>query len=55
MIEEQQPKQLISIIPVFEPTVPAVPPTPQTHSNLYEPAFMRKRREKLTRLKNEKN
>lgn len=52
MIREQTQKQVIPIVPTFE--IPAHNFTPAP-SNLYEPAFMRKKREKFPRLRNEKN
>ncbi len=55
MIEEQPQKQVIPIAPVFEVPVQNFPSTPSTPSEFYEPAFMRKKREKLPTLRNEKN
>ncbi len=55
MVEEQFQRQVIPIAPGFEVPVPNFPSTPSTPPNLYEPAFMRKKREKFPRLRNEKN
>ncbi len=52
MIEERPQKQVIPIVPAFEVSAQNITPTP---SNFYEPAFMRKKREKFPRLRNEKN
>ncbi|MGQ9617394.1 MAG: cell division protein FtsZ [Candidatus Aminicenantia bacterium] len=41
--------------PVFPPSTLQTPPTPSTPHNLYEPAFMRKKKEKLVRNRYEKN
>lgn len=55
MVEEQIPRPFIPMVPAFEIPVQTVPSTPQTPSNYYEPAFMRKKRERNLRLRNEKN
>lgn len=55
MLEEQAQKQIIPIVSSFEIPTQNIPSTPSTPPNFYEPAFMRKKRERFPRVRNEKN